>query len=114
MVLYGDNIKPDDEIEVLVNTENYVNELETKRRLIEVTVYDENDICLLERGLDNFSRVRLSGFNSNAKDPAKPKEIQSDIWKYTIYTSGKIHIGQVKCTELHSEYTGAKYTVKPE
>lgn len=101
LVLHGDNIKPDDVIEVLVNTENYENELGTKRRLIEVTVYDENDICQLERGLNNFSRVRLSGFNSKAKEPAEPKEIQSDIWKYTIYTSGKIHIGQAKCTELH-------------
>lgn len=101
LVLHGDNIKPDDVIEVLVNTENYENELGTKRRLIEVTVYDENDICQLERGLNNFSRVRLSGFNSKAKEPAELKEIQSDIWKYTIYTSGKIHIGQAKCTELH-------------
>lgn len=102
LVLYGDNIKPDDAIEVRVNTENFENELETKRRSIDVTVHDEFDIRQLERGLCNFGNVRLSGFHSNTKETANPSEIQQDIWKYTIYSSGKIHIGQVKCTELHS------------
>lgn len=89
LVLYGDNIKADDVIEIRVNTENFENELETKRRLIDVTVHDEIDVCQLERGLSNFGKARLFGFHSNSKEMANPSEIQQDIWKYTIYTSGK-------------------------
>lgn len=101
LALYGDNIKTDDEIEIRVNTENFQNELETTRRLIEVTVHNENDICHLEKGVNGFYGVQFLGFNHKAKETAEPIEIGSDIWKYTLYTSGKIHIGQAKCTELH-------------
>lgn len=101
LVLFGDKIEKD-VIEVRVNTENYENEIETHRRLIEITVYNENDVCRLENGLKGFDNIRFSGFALNAKETANPIEIKHDVWKYTIYTSGKIYIGPVKCTELHS------------
>lgn len=101
LVLYSENIQKN-AIEVRVNTENFENEIETPRRLIEVTVYSENDVCRLKHGLKEFDNVRFSGFDENAKETANPVEIKRDVLKYTIYASGKIYIGPVKCTELHS------------
>lgn len=88
-------------IEVRVNTENFQLEHETPRRLINVTAYDENDICRLEKGLLDYKSVRFWGF-LNSKELAEPEEIQHEILTYTIYTSGKIHIGFAKCTDLSS------------
>ena len=101
LVLYNENIQKD-AIEVRVNTANYENEIETPRRLIEIAVYSENDVCRLENGLKGFNNVRFSSFVENAKETANPIEIKHEVLKYTIYTSGKIYIGPVKCTELHS------------
>ena len=100
LVLFGESIEKD-AIEVRINTENYENEIETPRRLIEITVHGENDICRLEKGLKGFGDIRFSNFAVNAKEAANPAEIEHDVWKYIIYKSGKIHIGFVKCTELH-------------
>ena len=100
LVLYNENIQKDS-IEVRVNTENFENEIETQRRLIRVNVYDENDICRLEHGLNGYNSVRFSGFQ-NSKQKADPIDIQHKVLKYTIYASGKIHIGLKKCTDLYS------------
>ena len=99
LVFYRDDIskKP---IEVRFNTENFNLELETPRRLIEITVHNENDICQLEKGLNGFEKVRFLGFNQDSKEKAEPREIRHDALKYTIYANGKIHIGSKKCTEL--------------
>ena len=101
LVFYRDDIskKP---IEVRVNTKNFNLELETPRRLIEITVHNEKDICQLEKGLNGFNKVRFLGFNQNSKETAEPMEIQHEVLKYTIYASGKIYIGSKNCTELSS------------
>ena len=101
LVFYSGNIQKN-AIEVRVNTANYKNEIETPRRLIEVTVYSENDVCRLKKGVKGFDNVRFSGFVENAKDAANPIEIKHDVLKYMIFASGKIYIGPVKCTELRS------------
>lgn len=101
LVFYRDDILKDS-IEVRVNTENFELELETPRRLIDVTVHNEKDICQLEKGLNGYENVRFLGFNQDSKEKAEPREIQNEVLKYTIYASGKIHIGLVKCTEIHS------------
>ena len=99
LVFYIDDISKDS-IEIRVNTENFDLELETPRRLIDVTVHSENDVCQLEKGLNGFDKVRFLNFNQDAKEKAEPREIQHEVLKYTIYASGKIHIGPKKCTEL--------------
>jgi len=91
-----------DSIEVRVNTENFDLELETPRRLIDVTVHSEKDICQLEKGLNGYENVHFLGFNQDSKEKAEPREIQNEVLKYTVYASGKIHIGSVKCTEIRS------------
>ena len=101
LVLFGENIEKD-AIEVRVNTENYQNEIEAPRRLIEVAVHSESDVCRLRHGLKEFDNVRFSGFEEKTKETANPVEIKRDVLKYTVYASGKIYIGPVKCTELHS------------
>ena len=101
LVFYMDDISKDS-IEVRVSTENFDLELETPRRLIDVTVHSEKDICQLEKGLNGFDKVHFLGFNPDSKEKAEPREIQHVVLKYTIYTSGKIHIGPKKCTELSS------------
>ena len=103
LVFYRDDILKDP-IEVRVNTENFDLELETPRRLIEITIHNEKDICQLEKGLNGFDKVRFLGFNQDSKEKAEPREIQLDILKYTIYASGKIHIGSVECTEICSSF----------
>ena len=103
LVFYRDDILKDS-IEVRVNTENFDLELETPRRLIDVTVHSEKDICQLEKGLNGFENVHFLGFNQDSKEKAEPREIQNEVLKYTIYASGKIHIGLVKCTEIHSSH----------
>lgn len=103
LVFYRDAILKDS-IEVRVNTENFDLELETPRRLIDVTVHNEKDICQLEKGLNGFENVRFMSFNQESKEKAEPREIQNEVLKYTVYASGKIHIGSVKCTEIHSSH----------
>ncbi len=99
LVFYRDDVLKDS-IEVRVNTENFYLELETPRRLIDVTVHNEKDICQLEKGLNGFDKIRFLGFNQDSKEKVDPKEIQNEVLKYTVYASGKIHIGLVKCTEI--------------
>ena len=101
LVFYRDDILKDS-IEVRVNTENFELELDTPRRLIDVTIHNEKDICQLEKGLNGFEKVRFLGFNQDSKEKAEPREIQNEVLKYTVYASGKIHIGSVKCTEIRS------------
>ncbi len=101
LVFYRENIQKDP-IEVLVNTENYENEIETSHRLIKVTVYSENDIYRLEQGLKDFEKISFSGFTQYLNETAEPVEINNVVLKYTVYTSGKIYIGPVKCTALQA------------
>ncbi|MBQ3776873.1 MAG: hypothetical protein II835_02070, partial [Fibrobacter sp.] len=105
LVFYREDILKDS-IEVRVNTENFDLELETPRRLIDVTVHSEKDICQLEKGLNGFENVHFLGFNQDSKEKAEPREIQKEVLKYTIYASGKIHIGLKRCTELSSTLKG--------
>ena len=102
LVFYKDDISKDSSIEVRVSTENFELELETPRRLIDVTVHNEKDICQLKKGLNGFDNVRFPGFKQDSKEKAEPGEIQHEVFKFTIYASGKIHIGPKKCTELTS------------
>ena len=46
------------------------------------------------------------GFNQDSKEKAEPREIQNEVLKYTVYASGKIHIGLKRCTELSSTLKG--------
>lgn len=101
LVFYRDDILKAS-IEVRVNTENFDLEHETPRRLIDVTVHNEKNICQLEKGLNGFEKVRLMGFNQDSKEKAESREIQNEVQKYTICASGKIHVGLLKCTELTS------------
>lgn len=103
LVFYRDDISKES-IEVRVNTENFNLELETPRRLIDVAVHSENDICRLENGLNGFDKVRFWGFNPDSKENAEPRDIQHEVLKYTIYASGKIHIGDIRCTEIRSSF----------
>lgn len=102
LVFYRDDISKNP-IEVRVNTKNFVRESVPDRPLIDVTVHNENDICQLKKGLNGcFNNVRFLKFRQDSKEKAEPREIQHEVFKFTIYASGKIHIGPKKCIELPS------------
>ena len=99
LVFYRDDIRKDS-IEIRFNTENFELELETPRRAIDIAVHCEHDVCRLEKGLLGYESIRYLNFASITYEKAEPKEINHSVLKYTIYSSGKIHIGPVTCTQL--------------
>lgn len=100
LVFYRESID-ENAIEVRFNTETFEFDQETERRLIEIVVCNENDVCKLEKGLLGYSKVFFSGFSLEARQKAEPKEINHEVLKYTIYSSGKIHIEPVPCSVVY-------------
>lgn len=110
LVLYRENIQKNS-IEVRVNTENLEYGQNSPRRTIDITIYNENDVHQLKKGLSDYKNVHFTNFAPYAEKKAEPTEINHNIWKFIIYTSGKIYIGPARCTELSNSFNNSN-TIK--
>lgn len=93
---------PEDAIAVNFSTEDCWRDPDDSLRQIDVRINDESDILSLSNGLHGDCR----NFENMGGRCASPREIQTAVWKFTLYGSGRYYIGRVPCSSMNSKRSG--------
>lgn len=93
----GDSLE--NAIEAFVCTENIDMDIATSRRMIRISVRDEEGIRDLLAGNLSHYNVMYYGFKENGDELAEPQEINRGLVKFIFYSSGRFYPKEIKCTE---------------
>lgn len=88
----------EDAIVVNFATEDCERDLICDYRQIEINLTSEEDLAQLSDGINTG---RHHNFIERSDQPADPKVIRADIFKFSLYRSGKAFLGPVPCTEIY-------------